>query len=412
MTSTRSHADAALVIEFFEDQHWLGGSLYVDSLLAALSTLPPGACPPVRIRWLSSPATPLARRLAAHPVVQGAPVESAQVIAWRRSRRWLARRLPALGPWLDPGRGDLHFPVFDTRQAWRRSLYWIPDFQPHHMPELFEPAERQLRLASFAAISGSRGVLLLSSQAALADFRRFHPDAAVTPRVWSFCSGIEPVAGSPDDVARRHGLPSRFLYVANQFWKHKDHATLFEALRLLRQQGLEVPVVCTGLQEDRRDAGHMPALLHALEEGGLRDQVRLLGMVPREDQVQLFRLAAAVVQPSRFEGWSTVIEDAKALGRPVVASDLAVHREQLAGEAGARFAPVGDAAGWAATIAATWPALRAGPDPEGERAAFARRDARRRESALRFVRIVDEALGRGPAPQESETKNPCAESQV
>lgn len=409
MTSARS---PRLVIEFFEDQHWLGGSLYVDSLLAALSTLPPGACPPVRIRWLSSPGTPLARRLAAHGVVERQGSEGALAIAWRRARRGFARRSRALGPWLDPGGVDLHFPVFDTRQAWRRSLYWIPDFQPHHLPGLFEPLEREQRLASFAGIAASRGVLLLSSETALADFHRFYPAATVTPRVWSFCSGIEPVPAAPDDVARRHGLPPRFLYVANQFWKHKDHATLFEALRLLKQQGLDVPVVCTGLQQDRRDPGHMPALLQALEQGGLRGQVHLLGMVPREEQVQLFRRAAAVVQPSRFEGWSTVIEDAKALGRPVIASALPVHQEQLAGEPGARFAPVGDPAGWAATIAAAWPALPAGPDPDAERAALARRDARRRESALRFVRIVDEALGRGPASKESETTKPCAESQV
>jgi glycosyltransferase involved in cell wall biosynthesis len=405
-------AHPRLVVEFFEDQHWLGGSLYVDSLLAALSTLPAGACPPVAIRWLSSPATPLARRLAAHGVVHGAPADGPLAIALRRARRGLARRLPALGPWLDPGRGDLHFPVFDTREPWRRSLYWIPDFQPHHLPDLFEPAERELRLASFAAIAASRGVLLLSSQSALADFRRFYPHATVTPRVWSFCSGIEPVAGAPEEEARRHGLPPRFLYVANQFWKHKDHATLFEALALLRRQGMEVPVVCTGLQQDRRDPGHMPALLRLLEQGGLSGQVRLLGMVPREQQVQLFRLAAAVVQPSRFEGWSTVIEDARALGRPVIASGLDVHHEQLAGEPGARFAPVGDPAGWAATIAAAWPALPAGPDPAAERNALARRDARRRESALHFVRIVDEALGRGPASKESETNKTCAESQV
>jgi hypothetical protein len=36
-----------------------------------------------------------------------------------------------------------------------------------------------------------------------------------------------------------------------------------------------------------------------------------------------------VIQPSLCEGWSTVIEDAKALGRHVLASDIAVHREQL-----------------------------------------------------------------------------------
>jgi glycosyltransferase involved in cell wall biosynthesis len=398
------------VIEFFEDRHWLGGSLYVDSLLAALSELPSGACPPVRIRWLSSPATPLARRLAAHAVVAGQRTESAAAIACRRVRRGIARRARVLGPLLDPGGRDLHFPVFDTREPWRRNLFWIPDFQPHHLPDLFSDEERAARLDSFAAIARTRGVLLLSSQAALADFRRFYPDALATARVWSFCSGIDPAAAADVDVGRVYGLPPKFLYVANQFWKHKDHATLFEALRLLRLRGVEVPLVCTGLQQDRRDPAHFPALVEALERDGLRSQVHLLGMVPREHQVQLFRLAAAVVQPSRFEGWSTVIEDAKALGRPVIASDLPVHREQLAREPGARLAPAGDPAGWAATIGQAWTGLLPGPDPAAERGAILRRDECRRVSALRFLQIVEEALGGGPA--DKETTKACAESQV
>jgi hypothetical protein len=37
----------------------------------------------------------------------------------------------------------------------------------------------------------------------------------------------------------------------------------------------------------------------------------------------------AVIQPSLFEGWSTVVEDAKALNKWVILSDIAVHREQL-----------------------------------------------------------------------------------
>ncbi|MCK4990044.1 MAG: hypothetical protein KAS29_06140, partial [Bacteroidales bacterium] len=46
----------------------------------------------------------------------------------------------------------------------------------------------------------------------------------------------------------------------------------------------------------------------------------------------------AVLQPSLFEGWSTVIEDARSLQVPVVASSLAVNQEQL-GEGGVYFDP-------------------------------------------------------------------------
>ncbi|MFM7603051.1 MAG: glycosyltransferase, partial [Pseudanabaena sp.] len=48
----------------------------------------------------------------------------------------------------------------------------------------------------------------------------------------------------------------------------------------------------------------------------------------RNDQIQLMRRCLAVIQPSLFEGWSSVIEDARSLGKPVIASDFSVHLEQ------------------------------------------------------------------------------------
>ena len=38
--------------------------------------------------------------------------------------------------------------------------------------------------------------------------------------------------------------------------------------------------------------------------------------------------ALAVIQPSLFEGWSTVVEDAKAMNQKMILSDIEVHREQ------------------------------------------------------------------------------------
>jgi len=36
----------------------------------------------------------------------------------------------------------------------------------------------------------------------------------------------------------------------------------------------------------------------------------------------------AIIQPSLFEGWSTVVEDAKSLGKNIIVSDINVHIEQ------------------------------------------------------------------------------------
>jgi glycosyltransferase involved in cell wall biosynthesis len=71
-------------------------------------------------------------------------------------------------------------------------------------------------------------------------------------------------------------------------------------------------------------------LLERIEKLELQKQFIILGVIPRIDQIQLMRRCLAVIQPSLFEGWSSVIEDARSLGKPVIASDFPVHIEQNA----------------------------------------------------------------------------------
>jgi glycosyltransferase involved in cell wall biosynthesis len=58
------------------------------------------------------------------------------------------------------------------------------------------------------------------------------------------------------------------------------------------------------------------------------------------------------VNPSRFEGWSTTVEEAKAVGTPMLLSDIPVHREQAPH---ADFFGTDDAAAMADAIASASP---------------------------------------------------------
>ena len=50
----------------------------------------------------------------------------------------------------------------------------------------------------------------------------------------------------------------------------------------------------------------------------MSEQTLLLGLIPRRYQVEVFRNSTAIVQPSKFEGWSTIVEDTRAIGRPII----------------------------------------------------------------------------------------------
>src|SRR5690606_36513838 len=75
-----------------------------------------------------------------------------------------------------------------------------------------------------------------------------------------------------------------------------------------------------------------------ITDNNLKSNISLLGVIPRNEQLLLMKHSRAVIQPSLFEGWSPVIEDAIYLQVPVIASSLPVNIEQL-GPNGCYFEP-------------------------------------------------------------------------
>jgi glycosyltransferase involved in cell wall biosynthesis len=102
--------------------------------------------------------------------------------------------------------------------------------------------------------------------------------------------------------------------------------------------------------------------------------------------MQLMRGARAVVQPSRFEGWSALIEDAQGIGKPVFASDIPVHREQDPPDT--FFFENGDPESLAETIAHQWASLPSGFDSERETIGRARQQQRVLEFGHYFAKLL------------------------
>ena len=289
---------------------------------------------------------------------------------------------------------SLWFPGQDIDGKEGPQLFWIPDFQHLYLPQFFSDREVADRNGALRKIAEKKGILLLSSQAALDDFNGNFSDAAITPRVWSFCSTVDLTDSCGFSQTRtKYGLPDKFAYIPNQFWAHKDHLTAFKAIGLLRDQGLTIPIVCTGFQSDYRNPGFFESLKLGINEMGLDHQALLLGVIPREEQIKIFRMAACIIQPSLFEGWSTVIEDAKSIGRPIIASDIPVHKEQLRDSVNSHwFFKKSDPQSLAGILHETWSVFESGPNHQLEKRARENTTARRLVSARDFMNIAREAI--------------------
>lgn len=268
------------------------------------------------------------------------------------------------------------------------SIGWIPDFQHRHLPELFSGDRRALLDREFEALAAHSSRVLLSSFSVQKDFERYLPHLSWKTKVAPFPSlfAFESDGHQAGGFIERFGLPGRFLLMINQFWRHKNHRVVVDALARAKAQGLRVPLVMAGLPTDFRDPenSYLSETFQAMAEGGISDQCVFLGKLPREGLCDLLRAATLLVQPSRFEGWNTTLQDAKALGCPVVVSDLPVHREQCPAAVG-YFGP-GAPEQLAEILVGQWDQLPQRPDPAGETAAL----VREKESANEYAETLQE----------------------
>jgi glycosyltransferase involved in cell wall biosynthesis len=143
---------------------------------------------------------------------------------------------------------------------------------------------------------------------------------------------------SLSDLQAQYQLPSRYVHLPNQFWAHKNHGVVVDALAALKLQGTEITVACTGQTVDVRRPDHFGKLMERARDAGVSQNFRVLGLVPYSDMQALMLRACCVLNPSRFEGWSTTVEEAKVLGKRILLSDIPVHREQAPAD-GQYFSP-------------------------------------------------------------------------
>ena len=133
----------------------------------------------------------------------------------------------------------------------------------------------------------------------------------------------------PPTGGRRTALPQRYLFYPAQFWPHKNHLRLVEALGILRQRDLRVPLVLTGSWSGTlRERTFEKTMSHA-RSMNVDEQLTVLGYVPDSDMAGLYRGAAALVFPTFFGPTNLPIIEAWALGCPVVTSDIRGIREQV-----------------------------------------------------------------------------------
>jgi glycosyltransferase involved in cell wall biosynthesis len=228
---------------------------------------------------------------------------------------------------------DVLFPMMQCRDWFENipHVAYIPDCQHRRLPHFFPELEFQRRNEEFTAILSSPGVVIVNSKAAKADLIRFFGPVRSEIVSLPFAAAPEPdwLDDHDHSVLDKYALRRPYFLCSNQFWLHKNHQVVFDAIKIAKTEGKEINFVFTGPMYESRDPDYVSGLLRYVREQGIEQHCRLLGLLPKMDQIRIMKLAEAVVQPTLFEGGpgGGAVYDAVALGCPTLVSDIAINRE-------------------------------------------------------------------------------------
>lgn len=181
------------------------------------------------------------------------------------------------------------------------------------------------------------------------------------PRLLKKCRAVFTVSETTRlDIIRTYGYPAEQVYVvpnsvdANLFspgpvnthapyllmvgarYAHKNVDEVLRNANLWKDKYKLVVTSCSG-----KYRGVLERLIDRL---GIRERVDFRDYVSGDELLRLYQGCAALVYPSKWEGFGIPPLEAFACGRPVIASDIEIHREVL--NEAAFFVELGNPSSW------------------------------------------------------------------
>jgi glycosyltransferase involved in cell wall biosynthesis len=271
-------------------------------------------------RWISHELTRVPQRKFMRETIGEGATLALYSIAGSQAFQTLSA-FDVIGPFYAP-------PSLSGGQSW---IGYLPDCQHKHLPHFFSAAECAERDIQYTQLLQTAPVVIVNSHDAKADLMRFFaptraeiivlPFAASADRKW-FDINV-------GKVREKYQLPREYFLCSNQFWQHKNHVVVLDALALAKSAGTPFCVVFTGEMDDYRSPDYAGSLVARVQKLGIADACHFLGLIPKLDQIALMREAIAVIQPTLFEGGpgGGAVYAAIGLGQPVIVSDISVNRE-------------------------------------------------------------------------------------
>ena len=213
-----------------------------------------------------------------------------------------------------------------------KSLPFIADFQHIHYPENFSFRNRLMRNINTILCSIYSSKILLCSFDARKDLKRIsktgHKKSVVNQFIFKIPKKKDIINLS--SLKKKYNFHSHFFYVPNQYWIHKNHIIILKAIKYIKKihKLNKLLILSTGYNKDYRHKNYFNEINKFILINNLQNNYKYLGVVSYNEVLSLMYHSIAVINPSKFEGRSSTVEQAKSMGKQVILSNINIHKEQ------------------------------------------------------------------------------------
>ncbi len=196
----------------------------------------------------------------------------------------------------------------------------LHDIQEKSLPQFFTGFEKAVRHTNVLNTLRNVDGLQVSSRFVQDEIRYYYPREAKRIEFHVIPEGYSSKEISTEALSLRAKTGLIKIIMPANYWPHKDHKTLFAAVKGLNQN-FQLEVYCTG-----STFGKNIMISKMLNDENLQN-VHFTGYLDRDELIELYKSCHIVLSCSMYESSSLPILEGAALGCVPVASDIEPHRE-------------------------------------------------------------------------------------
>jgi glycosyltransferase involved in cell wall biosynthesis len=326
-------------LNYFFDNHSNSGIVnYIYNIIAALKSLPDSEKPAIVVFFSENAPVDYLRTID-YPYINFLLFQPYPSNFILRKMNGLVRRIIKNDIFKQVfyySKIDSLYPCFTINDNnfddYKNRIFWLVDFNNRAFPDHYgDEGTNMMRNQQELTLSNRR--VVLSSNALFDELKTYYPDYKCDIKLLRFASSLQKLEdGEIPLIKRKYNIEVPYLMSPNQLWEHKNQGLVLDAVNIIKQKQpeLKFKILFSGSLKVNRGKGlYIDALRNKIEKYGLHNYVEFLGVLERNEQLLLMKGSSALLQPSLYEGWSTLVEEAKALNKFIILSSLPVHKEQI-----------------------------------------------------------------------------------